>query len=363
MKAYFMSMALACSFLTVQAQSLPLKNWVKPTDRHIQYVGRISFKNPESPAFNFPGVQINTGFTGTSLKMVAKPKSGYFMASIDGCEAFKVGFNAERDSVVTLAAALPQGEHQVKLMYAIEGYELHPEFRGFVLDEGAHLVDVPALPARKIEFIGNSITCGYGVEMTEANTHFAYDSENHYYTYAATAARNLKAQHVAVARSGIGVYRNYGGPKEGSENNMNDCYSQTLLYDTTCPWDFSSYTPDVVCINLGTNDTSTKPYDKNLLYKGYENLYKQVRSHYPDAKIVFLSGCMLSGTSLSDVKDAMDKLVTEAKKGGEKEIYRFDFTPQDGNLLYGADWHPSLWQQEKMAGELTAFLRSLMNWY
>ena len=51
-----------CFGLTAQAQTLPLKNWVKPTDKHIQYVGRISFQNPESPVFTFPGVQINTGF-------------------------------------------------------------------------------------------------------------------------------------------------------------------------------------------------------------------------------------------------------------------------------------------------------------
>ena len=352
-----------CLGLTAQAQTLPLKNWVKPTDKHIQYVGRISFQNPESPVFTFPGVQINTGFTGTSIRMVAKPMSGYFMAQVDGCDPFKVSFRAPKDSVVTLAVALPQGEHQLKLMYVIEGYEFRPEFRGFVLDEGAHLTDAPALPQRKIEFVGNSITCGYGVEVSDASFPFEYETENHYYTYAALTARNLNAQHVAVARSGIGVYRNYGGKKEGDENNMNDCYGQTLLYDTTCPWDFSRFTPDVVCVNLGTNDTSTQPYDTRLLYQGYEKLYRQIRSHYPSAKLVFLTGSLLNGEALKDVKDALDKLVKETQKAGEKEIYRFDFTPADGSLLYGASWHPSYWQQEKMAGELTAYLRSLMKWY
>ena len=33
------------------------------------------------------------------------------------------------------------------------------------------------------------------------------------------------------------------------------------------------------------------------------------------------------------------------------------------NLRYGADWHPSYWQQQKMAGELTAYLRALMRWF
>ena len=144
---------------------------------------------------------------------------------------------------------------------------------------------------------------------------------------------------------------------------MNDCYGQTLLYDTTCPWDFSRFTPDVVCVNLGTNDTSTKPYDTKLLYQGFEKLYHQIRGHYPGAKLVFLTGSLLNGDGLKDVKNALDKLVKETQKAGEKEIYRFDFTPADGSLLYGASWHPSIWQQEMMAGELTAYLRALMKWY
>ena len=75
--------------------------------------------------------------------------------------------------------------------------------------------------SRKIEFIGNSITCGYGNEGTNKFQGFEYETENHYYSYAAITARNLKAQHWVVARSGIGAYRNYNGPKTGNpESNM-----------------------------------------------------------------------------------------------------------------------------------------------
>jgi hypothetical protein len=44
-------------------------------------------------------------------------------------------------------------------------------------------------------------------------------------------------------------------------------------------------------------------------------------------------------------------------------VYRFDFTPQTGELYYGASWHPSIWQHEKMAAELAAYLRALMHWF
>lgn len=362
-RAFVVCMTIFASTGALAQTITPEGTWIKPSDKQIQYVGRISFKNPDSPAFTYPGTQIQARFEGTSLKMVAKPQSGYFMAQIDKGAPFKVSFNAPVDSVVTLATALPDGVHEVKLMYTIEGYQRKPEFRGFLLDEGKQLVASPALPERKIEFIGNSITCGYGIESINPKNHYMDETENHYYTYAARTARALQAQHTAIARSGIGIYRNYAGPKEGNDNCMPNEYDYTQLYNHTESWDFHRYTPDVVCVNLGTNDTSTKGYDYNLLEDAYRKFLKKLRGHYPNAKIVYLTGTMLSGKQLEEVKKALDKVVAEANKAGDKEVYRFDMTPQNGDLGMGADYHPSLWQQEKMAGELTAYLRSLMGWF
>lgn len=335
---------------------------ISPADSHIDYIGRVSFAHPERPTFTFPGVQIRTAFTGTSLRMIAKPRSGYFMAQIDGAAPFKVGFNAERDSLVNLATALPWGRHEVQLMYVTEGYDRRAEFRGFVVDEGCSLQNPTPMGERRIEFIGNSITCGYGVESTEASAPFQDETCNHYYTYAARTARNLGAQHVVVARSGIGVYRNYNGPTTGDSINMNTEYTHTLLYDATEQWDFSRFTPDVVCINLGTNDTSTTGADPALLKAGYVRLLSQVRKAYPAAKIVFLCGCMMHEAALDLASQTMDTVVAEAHAAGDREVYRFDFAPQEGDLGYGASWHPSYWQHANMADELTPFLRQLMGW-
>ena len=370
--------ALFLTLATLGASAIvtvPLKGTVvKPTDQHIQYTGRISFTHPVRPAWNFPGVQIIAAFEGTSLRMIAKPRSGYFMAQIDEAEPFKVAFRGERDSVVTLATALPDGRHLVRLMYVIEGYEFFPEFWGFVLDEGRQLVDAPALPSRKIEFIGNSITCGYGNEGLKKEEGFDYATENHYYSYASIVARNLQAQHWVVARSGIGAYRNYAGPKTGNpESNMPVQYEYTgyawkpeLRQEATFlqeKWDFSRYKPDVVCINLGTNDLSTPNYDISLLKQGYQKLLKMVRQHNPKAKIVFLTGSMLYNQELQIAKQLLDEVTTEAHKAGDKEVYRFDMAPINGNEYYGNDWHPNIYQDEKMANELTPYLRQLMNWF
>ena len=366
--------AMMCQQL-MAIKTMPIKGTIiSPTDKHIQYTGRISFTNPERPAFNFPGIQIRAAFEGTSLRMLAKPNSGYFMAQIDKAEPFKVAFRGERDSLVTLATALADGVHTVKLMYAIEGYEFFPEFWGFVLDEGKKLVDAPALPSRKIEFIGNSITCGYGNEGLKKEEHFDYATENHYYSYASITARNLDAQHWVVARSGIGAYRNYNGPKTGNpESNMLAQYEHIgyalkpeLRKEATFlseKWDFNRYQPDVVCINLGTNDLSTSTYDVKLLKQNYHKLLKTVRQHNPNAKIVFLTGTMLYNKEMELQRQILNEVEAEAKKAGDKEIYRFDMAPISGDEWYGNDWHPNVYMDEKMAGELTAYLRSLMNWF
>lgn len=376
MKRIFFAFFVFLTTLGVSAiTTVPLKGTViKPSNPDIVYTGRISFTNPDRPAWNYPGVQIMAAFEGTSLRMLAKPRSGYFMAQIDQAEPFKVAFRGERDSVVTLATALPEGRHLVRLMYVIEGYEFFPEFWGFVLDEGRQLVKAPLLPSRKIEFIGNSITCGYGNEGLKKEEGFDYATENHYYSYASITARNLQAQHWVVARSGIGAYRNYDGPKTGNpDSNMPVQYEYTgyawkpeLRKEPTFlqeKWDFNRYQPDVVCINLGTNDLSTPNYDLSLLKQGYQKLLKMVRQHNPKAKIVFLTGSMLYHQELQLAKQLLDEVTAEAQKAGDKEVYRFDMAPINGNKYYGNDWHPNIYQDEKMAAELTVFLRQLMNWY
>lgn len=337
--------------------------FVKAQDQRIAYMGRTSVMDESCVQFTYPGVSLWARFTGTSVGIVAKPGSGYFMVEIDDHKATKV-LVGENDSIMMLAEALPEGVHELRLMYAQEGYEQRPAIRGVLVDEGARM-EQTVLPERKIEFIGNSITCGYGVEAMTPNVGFTYDTENHYHTYAAITARTLGAQHYAVARSGIGVYKDYGGPASGTPGlTMPDKYELTLFTDNGDisgleRWDFNRFTPDVVCVNLGTNDTSQDRYDVKLLKEAYVKFIKYLRTKYNDAKIVMLSGSMMNGKALADCKMCLDEAVKEV---GDREVYRFDFTPGNGSLGYGADWHPSYRQQQKMADELVPFLRELMKW-
>lgn len=337
------------------------KEYISSDNARIVYMGRISREIPNIVRFTYPGVSIFANFEGTSLQMKMKPGSGSFMVEIDDELPFRILYSAN-DSILTLAEGLSEGVHYVRIMYIVEGYALKPAFQGFYLDKGCGLAEAPVLPKRRIEFIGNSITCGYGIESENPKDGFSYETENHYYTYAARTARALNAQHLVVARSGIGVYRNFGDPRSGSIDCMPTMYRQVLFSDSTELWNHSSYVPEVVCINLGTNDTSLDNYDIDLLTDGYRRFVKQLRTIYPSAKLVLLTGCMLNGKSLEDVKNAMDIVVGEMKSQGDMDVYRFDMSPQTGSLGIGASYHPSMRQHQKMASELTAFLKKIMKW-
>lgn len=341
--------------------SLTAKVKIPADDSQIVYTGRINFSNPKSPLFVYPGTTIKANFTGKSIDMLAKPGSGYFMVTIDNNDPKKIYFGTN-DSIISIGSNLNNGNHSAEIMLVYEGYKAKPEFRGFMLDDSAKLLAAPLLPERKIEFIGNSITCGYGNEAQSGKDPFRDSTENHYYTYAAIISRSFNAQHMVVARSGIGVYRNYNGRYEGDENIMPRWYDYTNLYDNSQKWDSKRYTPDLICINLGTNDLSTTPYDLKHYQTNYENFVKHLKSLYPNAKIVMLTGSMLQGAALQDQLTALNSALSNLSKEGFTDIYRFDMSVQDGSLGYGASYHPSKQQHAKMAQELMPYLKKIMNW-
>lgn len=351
--------ALSASLTAVMAQTVSGHRFVEAANDSIGWVGRTEMVDGAA-CFTFPGVQMHTVFTGSSLQLLTKRNSGYFVVEIDNRPAFKV-HSTETDSLLTLAGNLGKGEHHAIVTLVSEGYELRPRIYGIYIDRAARLGKA-VLPERKIEFIGNSITCGYGNEAVGAKCGFSYDTENQWSAYGAITSRILNAQCLVVARSGIGIYRHYGGPRQGTDYNMPNTYKYTQFGQQGELWDFSRFTPDVVCINLGTNDTSLDNYDTRLLTAGYKDFVKIVREHYPKATIVLLTGTMMGGKALEDVKKALDETQEYARECGDTQVYRFDMTPIDATLEYGADYHPSARCHLRMAKELAAYLRQLTGW-
>lgn len=282
------SLLLCSSFGTITAK----ETIIPASDPQINYMGRIHWDEKGNGSFSYPGTSALFRFKGTNLKMGTSPGSGSFIVEIDDKTPMKVKFTPN-DSILTLAENLKNAIHDVRITYAIEGYDHHPQFRAFHTD--GKIEPNGKKPELKIEFIGNSITCGYGIEDTNPQCGFSYDTENHTLTYAHRTARALNADYNVVARSGIGIYRNYGSPRQGDIKTMPHEYDYTMLYNHDLKWDFSKFTPDIVCINLGTNDLSEGNYDMDLYEAHYRSFLRHLREVYPDTKIVLLTGSMLQG--------------------------------------------------------------------
>ena len=159
----------------------------------------------------------------------------------------------------------------------------------------------PCAPTAKkslsIEFIGDSITCAYGVEGKDQYEAFRTDTENFMKSYAYLTAQMLDADYSAVSYSGYGVVSGYTTGERNAESLVPDCYDLVgKLPDYAEAWDFDSHTNDVVVINLGTNDSSYLSQDfdgrKDEFTTAYTAFLKQVREKNPKAAIICTMGTM-----------------------------------------------------------------------
>jgi lysophospholipase L1-like esterase len=345
---------------------------VPPNDPNIFYVGRIDC-DPEGPSFAFPAVSIRLRFTGTALDLRFRDSGGgtaqstnYYDVSIDGAAPNRVEMTAG-DRVYPLARDLSDGEHTAEIVKRVEsnGNSGKGQVLGFRLVEGATLLPVTPKPLR-VEFIGDSITCGYGNEVsTTTPDMFPYTTinSNANAAYGALVARQLDAEYVAVAASGRGVYRNYS---DGAGELAPVFYNDTLPDDAAAPpWDFSRYVPDVVVVNLGTNDFSPPGPDHDAYKAAYGAFLQQVRGHYPNALLLAVVGTMLSDgfppgvmawtTNQSDVST----VVSELNAAGDTNVHYLALTPQ--SAPFGEDYHPTLATHQQMAQAVVTELERLLS--
>ena len=220
----------------------------------------------------------------------------------------------------------------------------------------------------KIEFIGDSITCGYGVDDENKDHHFSTKTEDATKTYAYKTAEALDADYSFVSYSGHGIVSGYSSNGEKvAEQIVPPVYEQFTktygssagLFDETTPWDFSSFVPDYIVINLGTNDISyvTDKERREEFISGYCDFIKQVRSCNPDSHIVCALGTM--GASLnSSVKKAVERYTEET---GDTNVTYLAFAQQSDKDGLAADWHPTEKTHEKAAERLIEHIEGLMN--
>ena len=232
-------------------------------------------------------------------------------------------------------------------------------------------IDAPGLAApqqkfkTKIEFIGNSITCGFGndMEIPCGNGSKWYDQHNAYWSYASRTARAVKAEYMISAISGAGIYRNWNSDGPTVPQQYENAFLNT---DSSNLWNFNSYIPDIVTIALGTNDmsngdgkTARQPFDKVKYITQYKNFIQTIYSHYPHAQLVLLNSPMVNGPNNVLLKECLTTVQTEMNNEAKpvKPIKTFWFNEMQPA---GCGYHPSTEDHDVMAKQLIPFIKTLL---
>lgn len=353
---------------------------VPPSHPFIRYIGRIDCANPRALGMAHVGAQIQVWLEGARVDMMLRDFGteelpNFYNVIVDDGEPSVLAVSPEQERY-TLADRLGSGVHSITIFKRTESCADGNEnigkgvFSGLRIPQGATLLAPPPFKRPLIEFIGDSITCGYGNGVsTFEPAYYPYSTENAngYLAYGAVAARMLDATYVPVAYSGRGMVRNWAGY---NGKTLPEMYLD-ILPDDPNPgqWNVNRYMPDIIVINLGTNDFSEGlPLDALPELRGdYERAYGQfletLRRYYPDARIILAAGPMISDAypagyaARTSILAILSRLIQARRARGDDNIHLLEHAHQ--TPPYGEDWHPTAARHRIMADELVRFIQSL----
>ena len=268
---------------------------------------------------------VNTGFVfkgnfeGDVKADFAAHRIGSLLnVSVDGGENKVIELSL--DGLTTLAEDLPKGEHTIEVISgtstrytpdeATDGYE---QFNGTLRLNKLYYTGTPLTyisdKSTKVLFLGDEITCGYGLDKSVEN---GYKASNSYYSYASVLGRRLNAEVEVVARCGAKTCyfawndcgaNNQMGRHKGHCNGVN--WLSSLNPRENIAYDYANNQPDIIVINLGSNDI---PYGEGDGFDDTSDKYNQdvtslldrVHTYYPNSKIIWTLGMMDKKTNLSN---------------------------------------------------------------
>jgi len=338
--------------------------FIKAGDKNIYYMGRVRVSKDSSSLY-WPGSSATINFKGSGISVTLRSvkETAYFYAIIDSDDAnpLKIKSDSLKETFL-LFSNLHYGSHSLKL-FKLTNNTSETKFYGFELEGNSAIL--PPLPPlkRKIEFYGNSITAGHGVDapagVKDAGAPRYF---NNYFTYDAFTARRFNAQFSCIARSGIGVMVSW------FPEIMPEIYDRLDPSDTNSKWDFSKYKPDIVVVNLFQNDSwivnmpdnaqfkarfGTKPPGEDFIITSYQKLIAMIRNKYPRASIICALGSMDATKSGSKWPGY---ILQAAKNLNDKKIYTLFFP------FKNTPGHPNRAEHQLMANDLIAFIDKNIKW-
>lgn len=361
--------------------------------QHLRWSGRTLYdESRDTLFFNWSCAGFTVRFFGKRvvLDVLAFPETypgeadslPWFALFLDGAkEPARIFSLSVGESCVTLFTSEIAGEHTLTLVKRSEGSKGRAGLRALTI-EGELLSPSTVTRKRKIEFVGDSITCGFGNEMPPEAAQFSAEQENGLLSYGAIAAELLDADYQLVCVSGIPLcwardehyrmrlpwapdftppvrtmeaYYAYADRFQEEREGKQECFTR---------WDFSRFEPDAVVINLGTNDafrirvSGNDPAEEAYFQERYTAFLQQVRAcNGEHAWIV----CTL-GSMDYFLYDTIEKAAAQYReKTGDTRVVCFKFGAIDpwGEGMGGLN-HPNAKTQLRMGNELAALLRTLI---
>lgn len=330
------------------------RNMIPFDDKRIKYTGRFDLSNKGYASFAWSACSVTVRFRGTSCAFALRgdTEDNFVQIIVDGKPLAAQRVNGKGSRIST--PSLVDGEHTAVLFKRTEANQGVLFFSGVKLSDGAELLP-PAPSGQLIEFVGDSITCAYGNEAKGSGETFHPETENAYLSYASLCARRLSCECVTICFSGKGIMRDYGG---NTVEPMTELYGR--VYPQKKARSATDRPADLVVINIGTNDFATGAPDGTRFIAAYIDLISQIRRNSPRAPIVILDGPIMNNDwpfrgALDLFRSYRDRIIDQCGRDGLGTVIPFSLSTQ-GDLGFGADFHPSIAQHEKNAGELARFI-------
>ena len=308
--------------------------------------------------YSWPGVYFEGRVSGTGVGIVLNDSAADYDVQVDGTT---VATLVTPGNTTHWINGLSNSTHVVRLVKRNDTPGDTSAFRGFVAAPGGAVLSKPAARSRQIEFIGDSLTVGYGNLSTSRTCTWdqVKRNTNSDVSYGALTARQVNADYQINGYSGLGMVRNYNGGS--SDVTYRTFYDRALLNVSGDVWQNpGTWRPQVVVVNLGTNDFSTainpgEPWTPDSLAAAYRSAYgdfiQKVRTRYgADTTIVAVGAGQYTGH--------VQQVVRTRNDAGDSRV-RYWFLDDSGLDFLGCDWHYSAHDDRVISDRLTSFIAGL----
>lgn len=369
MRLLFVCACVAGFAVSAAASSFPLQPYVGgravthtvPGRTTAMYAGGrvVLRRTPAKSSYDYawPGVYFTARFDGPSVAVAMDDPRDNLHLYVDGKE--KLTLNRPGKTTVTLDH-LGQGPHVVRLEKASETQDAGGRFGGFTVTYPDEALPPPHF-SRHIEFIGDSHTVGYG-NTSRGRVCTAEDVRETTDTslaFAPLTAKHFGAAYRINAYSGDGVVRNYAGIRPGITLPVLYRYA---LFDGKTLADDAGWTPDVVVIDLGTNDFST-PLGPNEKWKTREDLHadfvrtyvafvQSLHAKWPQAHFILMAATDM-GTEIPDQVSAVADILKK------DTAISLEYIPLNNLGFEACHFHPSLKDDKTIAQVLVEHIERL----